>query len=34
MDFIRLANNKDKWLALLNTEINSGAKNADNLFAV
>jgi hypothetical protein len=23
VDFIRLANNRDKWLALFNTEINS-----------
>ena len=34
VEFIRLADNRDKWLALLNTKINSGSKNADNLLAV
>jgi len=34
VDFVRLPNNSDKWLALLSTEINSVSKNADNLFAV
>jgi hypothetical protein len=34
VDSILLANDRAKWMALLNMELNSGWKNADNLFPV